>query len=62
MQSVSPQQSSIDMNSDTPKPKAKALVELIEEFKKIAAQQSKNKKNKTEMKTTDGKVLRFTEP
>lgn len=62
MQRVSPLRFSIDMTTDNSKPKAKALVELIEEFKKVAAQNSKNKNNKTEMRTTEGKVLRFTEP
>lgn len=61
MLSVSHLRSSIDMDSDKSTSKAKALVELIEKFKQQAAQQSKDKKNKTEMKTTEGKILRFTE-
>lgn len=43
-------------------PKAVALFNLIQRLYAEEAQKSKDPKNKTEMKTTDGKILRFTEP
>lgn len=41
---------------------ARALVEWYWSMKSKEAQASKDPKNKTQMKTTDGKICKFTEP
>lgn len=43
-------------------PKYVALVEMMQRLQANDAKSRKDPKNRTEMKTTDGQICRFTEP
>lgn len=43
-------------------PKYVALVEMVNRLYAEQAQREKNPENRTQMKTTDGQICKFTEP